>query len=324
MTSGLRSGFVLCFLFSSVLLSTVARAELNEAQSTTLRALATKLEPAIQTLTRDIHTYHWAALSKVLGTSTTPLAPQNDERARNYLSYLASLFWDPKSSGGGVGGSGLYVALDPVITSGYGPVNSPQSWFLAQILLPSGTRILDTRLAGQLTYRGPSSSASQEYQDAMTAFGCRYPSLSSVLTSPEIVSSNEQDFLKVAPCRALRDALFSELKVRVVRYPYEAQGFSMCRERPRYALILNGFDESRGLTLNRAVYFSSTLPGGPGAPNARDDYSENRLIIQKLFRLAGLSDLPWKELQTQEPATDVEKWASDNLSGCGKSHAEDW
>lgn len=213
---------------------------------------------------------------------------------KSYLGYLRDETY-LTGNGNGVAGPGIYAAIDPIATCGYGGCFNPSygnaPGVVVQFVLTPGVSFLDG-LSSQARF--PTELLTQLQQA-----GCPASDLTSLFA-----------YASTRPCRDARDRLVALTGATALRYSYSASYFSSCPNRISAAFVLFG-DEA--IHWDRMVDFTATLP-------AYDDgHSENRLLIESLFALQGsYNGMPWTSLKGQSPrSTDVGAWMSRNLMGCG-------
>jgi hypothetical protein len=245
---------------------------------------------------REVHLYHWAYLTSVLAgkDAVTPL-DSSDDRVKSYLGYLRDQTFST-GNGYGVAGPGIYAAIDPVATCGYGgclnPAYSSSPGVVVQFVLTPGVAFLD----GMSPRAGFPSELATQIQQA----GCPATDLTSLFA-----------YAATTACRDARDRLIAATGASALRYSYSAAYFASCPNRISAAFVLFG-DEA--IHWDRIVDFTSSLP------SYDDGHAENRLILESVFAQAGSSydGMPWAALKGQSPrATDVAAWMSRNLMGCG-------
>lgn len=255
-----------------------------QAQAGISDELRAHAAPWVRSTSREVHLYHWVPRTNVGDRSDRRPIQARDPRVLGYVGYLKELFWNPSRGGGGVVGSGLYVAIDPVISQNYGGPD----FVLIQFVMPARVRYLDIA-------SGPTFSSSLQSQ--LRAAGCGAYHLESLFAADSVPA-----------CRSARDRLIRDLDVMAIRYRFASTQFSgWCSQRPDVAMVL--FDD-------RAIGWDRLIAMTPQRPS-RDPQHENRLIIRSLFEQARAPNAPWPELRGSAPETDVEAWAQRTLMSCG-------
>jgi|GEM_PF-1634562 len=267
------------------------------------RELLAYAQPWVRRLSRDVHVYHWAPRANVGDRNDKRPLTALDPRAKHYLNYLKEQFWTDNNATNSVMGHGVYAAIDPVITAGYGSASGmgldleSTDWALMQIVIPKDTQFLALPSLDSL------STPSTTLVQGLAKLNCPVGSLNRIFSSAN----------NAAPCKAVRDRLVQRLDVQALRYQYASMEIPVCVPvRDPWAFVL--FD-GRALNLDRLVVFTPQLPARP------DAQSENRLLIQGIFdSVANASGLPpgfpWPALTKQKPKTDLAAWAKSNLANC--------
>jgi hypothetical protein len=219
----------------------------------------------VVTLNKAITTYNW--VSHEPGDFWDTERPQNDPTLLNEAQISARVFWGSygsKEGGNNMYGSGLYTAVDPVATVGFGG----QNWRLTQIQFPIGTRVLD--LANPNTVDVKDSALVNAAQEIEEKFGCPRSSGADPYFVNGGVNLSES-------CRSLIKEVFNSiLQIDAFAYGYGDTSFRAC-EGSMYigqrAFVVTRSDWMR----SEYVHYYTT--------NSRLN-EEERLRIQTLFLLA--------------------------------------
>jgi hypothetical protein len=204
------------------------------------------LTPAIQylgkyvyTLKQPVYVWNWFNADGRKNQIWNQQFPSNDPVALKHLQSLSRNFWDgyctrnadldpaecPKGKPNEFStvdsyGAGLYVAVDPVISSKFGRIETGQ-WNLMQVQLPAGLRVVDLTIdAGFLP---------QEVMAILRPLGCEgnRTRLEGLLQAPHSgYSDRDPD-----PCDLAIRYIFKEvLKIDAFAYDYVGASIKECRE----------------------------------------------------------------------------------------------
>ena len=270
--------------------------------------------PLVRSSNHEVYSYNWEPRASVLGAGNTPIDPHSS-KIHDYLVSTVESFNTIASPQRHVTmhGLGLYLADDPVVSSGFGFHGSPQpnDFLLTQVTIPIKTRFLD------YSQQGFREKFPDELAAIMAEEGCDLregttnddwdlsPNLDGLMTAAQVIPA----------CQTLRDGMIQSLKLSAMRYHWQVAFFQGCTARPAGAWIV--FDRA---LINHYTSFVHAF-------DKQDGLNEQRLIIESLFRiLSGGSasnppeepykDAPWPELSAKQPSSDVNAWMKKNLLGC--------
>lgn len=219
----------------------------------------------VVTLNKAITTYNW--VSHAPGDFWDTERPQNDPSLLNEAHISARVFWSNYGSQAGANnmyGSGLYTAVDPVVTENYGG----QDWRLTQIRFPIGTRVLD--LANPDTVNVKDSVLVNATYEIEEKFGCPRASAADPYFVNGGVSLSEA-------CRSLINEVFNIiLQIDAFAYGYGDTSFRACES--------GMYMGSRAFVVTRADWMRSEYVHYYTANSRLNE--EERLRIQTLFIMA--------------------------------------
>jgi tetratricopeptide (TPR) repeat protein len=279
-----------------LLAAAVAPAEPPKEPSTAAEPLqiAPLLRPYVKTLSRPIHTYHYATRQR-MGLPEGPVAP-DDPVLRTYLQQKFTRYWDlslEPAEGSMV--SGLYMAFDPVASRAYGGVGD--GWGLVQIPLGKGFSVVDVRLWGD--ERDKAKRLPADVQEKLRQRGCNAQTAATLLT-----------MMESRACREIAVRTMTELDVDGILYTFPVANYTNCPERPNGALILF---RPEAVDLPHVRVFTHESPA--------DAMIGERRTIRDLFERAqqagSVRTPPWPELASIPVPAAMEPWMKEHLFGCG-------
>jgi hypothetical protein len=264
------------FAQSNINNSSVSSSSSQKATMSEIKDLLWKdVQNRVITLTRDVRVYHyfqWKA----------PAGPRRevDLKAKLFQTYFRGelgQFWKESPQSSGVAGPGLYSAIDPAVSSGYGET-------MLEITLKKGTRIID--LGDSL---GLSSELSQKIatlsSDGSTSYGGQ-TSLSAgtlsygAINSSNVVSAEDRKKFKKSQMYIINEALKQivlEQKITAIGYSWSTYiGTQLCSANSRLGTSnSNSYYSSGSYGYVNGVYTyipntATTASGKPQYRKARD------------------------------------------------------
>jgi hypothetical protein len=253
-----------------------AQAEIN--------LLKEALKPIVRVLDRDITVYHWTSRSG-LGLPETGPFTVKPENILGYARGVAHNF-EGEDNSGSAAGPGLYAALDPVVTQGYGGAH----WALLAISLVKGTRYLDFHFTTQF----PASHSLDTY---LETHGCQKEMEAGVWQGEwdSLLNTN------LPECRKLVTETFHELQIGMTFYNYDASDLDLCTDQLGAALVIQAPEAIRndGIKL-----FTADTPDVDGG-------AESKHLISAFFQHISQRSLSPAEQET-EPSPRPEPIQSPN------------
>ncbi len=259
-----------------------------------LPSLTDALRATVKSLSRPIHTYHYAIRHR-LQLPVGYVAP-DDPSHHSYLLMKVGRYWDlglpvnPYATA-----SGLYVGTDPVIPRAFGGVG--EVWAMMEVVLPEGFRYVDVRRRDDRP--AERQKFTPEVRARLAEAGCR-------VEYPETLVIA----LESAPCREIAVRALRTLDVDGILYRFQRTRFRECGERPEGGFIVL---KPSSVALDTRLFTSESAPDG-----ALGD----RLRIRELFRLAreagSRRDIPWPDLTGGPSRDETVAWMRTHLFGCGE------
>lgn len=206
----------------------------------------------VKTVKTPFTTYNWS-----------PNAPLGDGKASyKYALQASDNYWNSYGAPGSdnnMYGFGLYTALDPVITYGYGGGFS--KFLIREVTFPVGTRMIDLGVSTPV-----SGDSSEKIKKILETFSCPLTG-----TTEELFNSGG---IRLKPeCRNLVIEIFRDLlAVDALAYSYDGAKFSGCQ---------SGWDSRRAFILTRSAWITPDLLH-LYTPETRQN-TDRRIMIQSLF-----------------------------------------
>jgi hypothetical protein len=280
-----RSALAACALLAAALLPAPARAAGNDS------VLASALRPYVRVLSRPVTVYHWADRGWAgLGTSG-PVDPRTPA-VRSYVEWKTKGFWDINTAFMGVAGNGLYAAVDPISSYGYGGDN----WSLFRLRVRKGTRFL-------YNFDDLNVPLSPAVVAELKSRNC----------SPSGVSLGGWLHGHSKECRKAFMGALRALGVQALVYPFMALPVGQCKDRPQVAF---NFISDQGFDFTQTYGLVNDIP-------AEDPARAARAEIRSFFSLGtytGETEL-WPGVE-KDPAAFNHALMEETF-GCGK-HDEDY
>jgi tetratricopeptide (TPR) repeat protein len=279
-----------------LLAAAVAPAELPKEPSAAAEPLeiAPLLRPFVKTLSRPIHTWHYATRQR-MGLPDGPVAP-DDPALQTYLQQKFTRYWDlslEPAEGSMV--SGLYMAFDPVASRAYGGVGD--GWGLVQIPLGKGFSFVDVRLWGD--ERDKAKKLPADLQEKLRQRGCKAQTAASLLT-----------MMESRACREIAVRTMTELDVDGILYTFPVANFANCADRPKGALILF---RPEAVDLPHVRVFTNESPADAMAGERR----RIRDLFERAQQAGSVRTPPWPDLAATPVPAAMEPWMKEHLFGCG-------
>ena len=258
-------------------------------------AVAAWLASHVKTLTRPVSTYHYAMRTRIGLPAEGPVPTGFDPSV--YLGIKIPRYWDlslqphPFSTA-----SGLYVSTDPVIARGFG--GSGDVWAMIEVVLQSGFRFVDVRIAGDRLADG--EKLPPPIRRVLSAGGCEVQFAQTLVIAQE--SRN---------CREIAVHVMRQLHVDGILYNFPAKRLNPCPARPEGAFIVV---DSAGVRLDTARVFVAESRA-PGRESVHDMFVRAREAGSHL-------PLPWPDLHGEIDGPQTSAWMKDHIFGCG-GYAED-
>ena len=275
------------FSFAALLLMSllIEPANADDAQVAPIyqSPLAEYFSHRVETLTRDVWTYHWGRRSSCAsaGIPLSGAVPSTVDMSR-YLKRMVALFEDTARNQEDSFGRGLYAALDPISTQSYGEF----SFGLLQITLPTNSRILHAQVGVEVT---------GEARSFLKGNGC--------------LIGEDDLFRSTGVCRKLLLNALSELRIDAVTYDYTPRVPKICDGRQDVAFLLTGHSIINAPTL----FFVKQIPTFDSATNAR-------FFINTFAR--SLSEAPiWDSSELAKDLPSFETDLKEHIYGCGAKYA---
>lgn len=277
-----------------------------EYEGVDIRPLVEGVRGFIVTLDRPVTVFNWSTRGMMADR------PDAFQSARS----IADVYWEryARSSQGSYFGDGLYTALDPVASNGYG--NAQSDWLLTEFKLPVGFRLLDfLKIPEQL-------SLPNKARGVLRAFECD-PDL-----KVQLVFWESGAFLKPKCSNLVRHLFRDVFAIDGFSYEFAAAKFKAC-ENPQYeggrAILITS---SRWMLPDLVSYYNSRTR----------DRREKRILLQSMFfddlrraradqevvsssftsaeaRSLSRGFLLWEDLEG-EPKVDTSAWLKENHFGC--------
>lgn len=289
----LTGGFGLSLILGALVLQGQAVTESHAAALPQIpaplrKAIIQELLPRVQTVSQSFVISHYTHRSDVK-IPLTGLVDPVDPLFSQYVQRSIKSF-QRGSKDDDVAGSGMYFAIDPVISRQYGGKN----WVLIQGKVKPGARFLD------LTQGEPFFS--HELREQIQSFGCDSWAIQDVFQYDEIPA-----------CQALRLEISNapELNVHGLYYQFASSELPGCGEDGAFLVW-------RSALFSEAEAFTS----GVAQPESADPQLQRKQELQALFDwavepglYAGNMD-PYPELEGALPRAQIRQWAKRNLKGC--------
>lgn len=210
----------------------------------------------ISRLKKDSAVYNWS--SNALLKNMSDILKIKRDSAQTYWNF----FDVPGSAQGNYFGQGLYAAVDPVATSGYGgPGNN---WLLTRMVFPKGFRILNV---GDIRLE---EDQPMDVAEVLMKFNC------STHMGVNFAGAGKR-FPQLRCSKFLRQLFAHYLKIDAFAYNYFAQSFAVCTK-PGPS-TLNRFSvafvilDGDWMSADRVQAFTANMVG----------FSEDRRLLQTLF-----------------------------------------
>lgn len=279
-----KSTLLLSLLVSINAFSATPAAEFDLA-GVNITPLVKFLEERVVTLKKPVFIYNWSPNGKMSEADIQRFAPASSRT-----------FWQMYGNSKGVDnmyGSGLYGAVDPVLTASYGGYDK-ESWLLVEMELPAGFKLLDVALflTNPLT-----KGISEEAKKVAEAFDCpinggedKWFQSGGAATSPK--------------CQQLVKKIYQEIiKIDGFAYSYGRTAFRECTEYEGYKAFV--ITDSKWMTPKLVRPFTSKT-----ATNL-----EERIRIQTIF-LKALGESPNMTKETLKPIGEyLAKNPTSNIKG---------
>lgn len=210
----------------------------------------------IKEIAQPMMIYHWAGDRQTMKNPT-------DVNVRSLSRSFWNHYGDPKSAGP-MYGHGLYGAIDPVLTRGYGGTGeySKPVWQLLEMKLPVGFRMMDFSLGADI-------AIPQDVREIANKFSCPL--------SPNADAYFVEGGTKLnATCRGLTKNIFKDiLEIDGIAYNYGGTAFKSCVENRMLAFVIvnDSWVESD------LIHFYNS--------DSKENL-QNRILIQTLFLEASL------------------------------------
>jgi len=231
--------------------------------------------PYVKTLSRNVAIYHWQGVDNII-----------DHGIDNYIYYSTERFFTEIDIGGSAG-TGLYFAIDPVVT--FECCGNPPALIKSEF--KKGVRFInidDSKLDSQ-----PLSDLAKEQ---IKALGCDNPSTLHNLVQPQNSST----------CVEAKRILLDTLSVHVLVYSYTSRTIDICKS-TSLAFIVNSptvFDRSKTLV------YTKTTP-------KTSDTQEERGFLEEYFRRINDPLRHFYFNDTPMASDKFDAWAKEHIFGCG-------
>lgn len=230
--------------------------------------LVQDLKNTVQTLKKDITIYNWSTNGAHVDNGTKGLGEA-----------WSQSFWQGFGiPNGNMYGYGLYGALDPVATYGYGfPSNG---WLMTEITLPAGSAILDV-------VSGSFSGLSAASKQILLQFNCPTGRI------PDELVQNGGSALH-DKCKPLVKKIYKDLlSIDALAYSYSATSWKECMNdlQGMSAFVVT---DAKKLKADSFRYYTANTK----------DKEEQRILIQTLFLKAGEVNINYLQSYIKQPLLD--------------------
>jgi hypothetical protein len=170
----------------------------------------------VHPLKQIIYVYHWNPNGEARGDG-----PEIFNMVKNNANTFWSMYGDPQTVSGGMYGRGLYAAADPIHSYGFG--GGPEKWFLLQMALPVGFRLLDIAAETSWVASNNKKTISEEMKNIASQFHCDALNNVDSLFADGAYKISQQ-------CQNLARKIFKEiLKIDGFAYFYGQTSFKDCQ-----------------------------------------------------------------------------------------------
>ena len=279
-------------MVAGLITSSAGAADIPVPPPALVQRIEQELLPYVRTMSRPVTLWHWTHRSD----TRIPAQGIVDSRDPNFLQYLdrrANSYFRMSPKNASNVGTGLYFAIDPVMTESYG---GKKGGVLVQAELAAGARIIVIDFG---------SMFSSELSAELGSFGCGYRDFRIGIMGTFGYDENPA-------CEAIRIAIAQSRTLGAVgfRYAYSSEEFSFCQSRPHVAFNFwstAAFRNVKGLTPEL---------------NLSDPATADKALVRAYFDDARIDSVFLQHFvppppSAMPPLSYVQSYSATHLIGCG-------